>query len=159
MTVLRVLIDRKLDVSKGFLDELRPRGESAVFDYLLLPTTRSHQHPLIDWECVRSVEFPSSGIKKHLECSTDRCHGRLLRTWTNSVCSCMLENCLVETPHNGNLYCISEILHAIDGNSSFGLKKRGRFITYKEHYKQRLVNLSSYCPKIIGKILFRKILL
>lgn len=138
LTLLRVLIDHKLNKLSQVLGEIDRMHECAVFDYLLLPTTGgSHKNPSIDWECVVGAAYYPRRCKKHLDSSPP---ARLLRTFKDSVCTCLMENCLVITPHNDCIYCIHGIFDKLDGNSLLSLKN-GQVLTYKAYYQQRFVNL------------------
>lgn len=96
---------------------------SAVSDYLLLPSLGSTQNPQIHWECANSVLFPSQVLgDKHIDCCSTQGRKRNVNTKTGVVCSCMLENSLVCTPHNGNVYCITGFLDNLDCNSLLELR-------------------------------------
>lgn len=151
VTVLRVLIDQNLDKLLGVLVALRQRGGGAVFDYLLLPSAGSHQNPSINWNCVSSVQFLCRK-NSPVDCISARCHGLLLHTVKGSVCRCVLENCLVVTPHNNHVYCITGVMDNLNGNSTLCLRDGG-FITYIAYFKQRYVSLFYY-PEILGRSSF-----
>uniref|UniRef100_A0A5B6Z5E8 RNase III domain-containing protein n=1 Tax=Davidia involucrata TaxID=16924 RepID=A0A5B6Z5E8_DAVIN len=142
ITLFSILVNRNLKKLKGILDAFHLRNDLAVFDYLLLPSTRSHLHQnrgIIDWKCVRSVLFPGQNLcNNHTNDCLPEGHGRRrLHTKNGSVCSCMLENSLVHTPHNGSVFCITGILDDLDGNSL----KDGEAISYKQYYKRHGIEL------------------
>ncbi|TYI43273.1 hypothetical protein ES332_A01G156600v1 [Gossypium tomentosum] len=59
-------------------------------------------------------------------------------TWANPglVCTCMIKNSLVSTPHNGHTYIIDGLLNNINANSLLTLSDGG-VMTYKEYYEQQ----------------------
>ncbi|XP_019181103.1 PREDICTED: endoribonuclease Dicer homolog 2-like [Ipomoea nil] len=137
VTVFRVLLDRnlnKLDEALGGFN--RVDDGSAVIDYLLLPSIGPADDPLIDWKIISSALFSYQNPEdKHSHsCSRHGC--RPMHTKNGLLFSCLLENSLVWTPHNGHIYCIVGILDNLDGSSS--LKTGGKeSITYKEYYKKK----------------------
>ncbi|KAL3520480.1 hypothetical protein ACH5RR_018629 [Cinchona calisaya] len=137
VTIFRALLDHNLNKLQEALGGLHQKSECPVFDYLLLPSKVSCGNPLIDWKCVSSVLFTRENIPdKHMACCSTRGHRLYLHTKNGLVCCCMLENCLVFTPHNGYLYCITGILHDLNSNSLLELRN-GEFITYKSYYQNR----------------------
>ncbi|KAF8378092.1 hypothetical protein HHK36_029428 [Tetracentron sinense] len=126
ITVLRVLIDHNLTKLKDVVDRLHQGETLPVINYLLLPTTGCNQKSsVVDWDCVRSALFSSAvgnvGGGHMPYCSAKGCV-RWMQTKDGVVCSCMLVNSLVFTPHNGHIYCISGILDDLNGNSLLKLK-------------------------------------
>ncbi|KAL8532956.1 hypothetical protein ACS0TY_009280 [Phlomoides rotata] len=120
---------------KHNLDKLHNDGLT-MFNYLLLPFLSANDEISVDWKCIYAVLYPKrSSLNEH----TDRCssEGDRYRVHTKNglVCSCMLENALVCTPHNGHIYCTKGFLDGIDGNSCFN-PKNGESITYKDHFKK-----------------------
>ncbi|KAL8517842.1 hypothetical protein ACS0TY_009230 [Phlomoides rotata] len=120
---------------KHDLDKLHNDGLT-LFNYLLLPFLSSNDEISVDWKCICAVLYPKrSSLDEH----TDRCssEGDSYRVHTKNglVCSCMLENALVRTPHNGLIYCTKGFLDGIDGNSCFN-PKDGESITYKDYFKK-----------------------
>ena len=114
---------------------------SAVSDYLLLPSLGST--PEINWKCVNSLLFPSQALgDKHMDWCSTQDRKRSVNTKNGLVCSCMLENSLVFTPHNGYIYCVTGFLDKLDCNSLLGMRT-GESITYIEYYKKRFVQLAS----------------
>uniref|UniRef100_A0A2N9FEH6 Uncharacterized protein n=1 Tax=Fagus sylvatica TaxID=28930 RepID=A0A2N9FEH6_FAGSY len=90
-----------------------------------------HRPSIIDWDSVVSVIF---SCENHVvECSKGYAHS--VQTKDGPVCTCMLRNSLVYTPHNGNVYCITGIL-GLNGNALLTLRD-GRTITYKQYYEER----------------------
>ncbi|KAG6645299.1 endoribonuclease Dicer homolog 2-like isoform X1 [Carya illinoinensis] len=132
-TLLRVLIYHDL----GSLND-RMDGDilGAETDYLLLPATAKHQRPvIIDWPCINSVQFSYKKISEfHSNYSVPGC-ARSVQTKDGPVCTCLLQNSLVYTPHNGQVYCITGIL-GLNANSLLTLRD-GRIITYKKYYEER----------------------
>ncbi len=131
ITILRVLIDRNLNKLREVLDGLCLEDNLEI-DYLLLPGLGEHHRPsIIDWDSVVSVIF---SCENHVvECSKGYAHS--VQTKDGPVCTCMLRNSLVYTPHNGNVYCITGIL-GLNGNALLTLRD-GRTITYKQYYEER----------------------
>ncbi|KAK3028008.1 LOW QUALITY PROTEIN: hypothetical protein RJ639_040007, partial [Escallonia herrerae] len=135
ITILRVLLDHnwtKLEVLGASI----LRTDLAVLDYLLLPSTISSQKPFcIDWRSVSSVLFSCENMfNDHKYCSSRKACG--VHTNNGLVCRCMLENSLVYTPHNCNVYCIKGIFDNLDGNSLLE-QKHGEVISYKASYERR----------------------
>jgi endoribonuclease Dicer len=137
ITLLRVLKDHNLNNLKELLDG-DCSGDNIEIDYLLLPATGKDQRPLIDWECITSVHFSCEKFfESHLNCSLPKGYARCVQTKDGSVCTCMLRNSLVYTPHSGHVYCITGIL-GLNGNSLLKLRD-GRMVTYKKYYEDRYV--------------------
>ncbi|KAG5574730.1 hypothetical protein H5410_054864, partial [Solanum commersonii] len=106
----------------------------AVFDYLLLLSVGTL--PEIKSKCVNSLLFPSQVLRdKHMDWCSTQDRKRSVNTKTEVVCSCLLENSLVFTPHNGNIYCITGFLNNLDCNSLL-IMRTGESITYREYYKK-----------------------
>ncbi|XP_050384255.1 endoribonuclease Dicer homolog 2 [Argentina anserina] len=140
ITIFRIIMDHNLDKLKEALGGLCSGGNLG-FDYLLLPGIRVHQRPsIIDWQCVISVLFPDEEYRKeHIDCSLPR----VLRTKNGVLCTCMIRNSLVWTPHNGSLYCITGLLDEMNGNSLLRLSD-GTVLTYKQYYETKHgINLCS----------------
>ncbi|XP_076928332.1 endoribonuclease Dicer homolog 2-like [Bidens hawaiensis] len=134
MTVLRVLLDNSITKLNKYLRLGTKKNNIAVFDYLLFPSLGLNKSPLvIDWASVNSVVFPY--IKQH-NCSLMGKYHCQINTINGEVCSCLMENALVFTPHNGRVYCTTKRLVGLTGNSSLQLKE-GEAVTYKEYYKIR----------------------
>nr|GME01133.1 endoribonuclease Dicer homolog 2-like [Ipomoea batatas] len=134
--VFRVLLDRNLNKLDKALGRFNRVDGSAVIDYLLLPSIGPVDNPFIDWKIISSALF--SYVKpEHRHsyfCSRHGC--RPMHTKNGLLFSCLLENSLVWTPHNGNLYCVVGILDDLDGSSSFKIGGK-ESITYKEYYKKK----------------------
>ena len=141
VSVFRILRDPDLSKLQEVLAAVQSPIGSAVSDYLLLPSVGTP--PEINWQYVNSLLFPSQVLgDKHMDwCSTQgrRCS---VNTISEVVCSCMLENSLVCTPHNGRIYCINGFLENLDCNSLMGVRSE-ESITYREHYRKRFVQLAS----------------
>ncbi|KAL2526233.1 Endoribonuclease Dicer2 [Abeliophyllum distichum] len=113
------------------------RNDSVAFDYLLLPAQGPRQNIQIDWNCINSVLFRNnSSFDMHIGCSSPKGPGHLVHTKNGLVCTCVLENSLVYTPHNGFTYCITGTLGGLHGNSYLSLKD-GEKVTYKEFFEKR----------------------
>ncbi|KAK8567711.1 hypothetical protein V6N12_006288 [Hibiscus sabdariffa] len=131
MALFRVLMDRKAEKLKDVLCDLT-LGNSDI-DYLLLPSNYVDQDPAIDWFSVCSVLF--SYEKKvwnhHKNCN----NAGMIQTKSGQLCSCMIQNSLVSTPHDGHAYIINGFLNNLNANS---LLKRsdGSEMTYQEYYEQ-----------------------
>jgi endoribonuclease Dicer len=137
ITLLRVLIDHNLNNLKELLDG-DCSGDNIEIDYLLLPAIGKDVKSLIDWECITSVDFSCEKFcEYHLNCSLPKGYARCVQTKDGSVCTCMLRNSLVYTPHNGHVYCITGIL-GLNGNSLLKLRD-GRMVTYKKYFEERYV--------------------
>ncbi|XP_022864745.1 endoribonuclease Dicer homolog 2-like [Olea europaea var. sylvestris] len=108
-------------------------SDCVAFDYLLLPL----QGPLIDWNCIKSVLIQNNSLRDmHIDGSSPKCHGHLVHTKKGLVCTCMLQNSLVYTPHNGFMYCITGTLGDLDGNS-FLIQNDDEYVTYKEYNERK----------------------
>ncbi|KAL3355452.1 hypothetical protein AABB24_019498 [Solanum stoloniferum] len=135
VSIFRILLDRDLSILKDALAAVQSPIGSAVSDYLLLPSLGST--PEINWKCVNSLLFPSQVLgDKHMDWCSTQDRKRSVNTKTGVVCSCMLENSLVFTPHNGHIYCITGFLDNLDCYSLLGMRT-GESITYTEYYKKR----------------------
>ncbi|KAL8507745.1 hypothetical protein ACS0TY_018332 [Phlomoides rotata] len=118
-------------------DEHSGRNGSTMFNYLFLPSVCSHDNISIDWKCISAVLYPkNSSEDDHANCCSSRGYEHLVHTKGGLVCSCMLENALVCTPHNGYMYCTKGTLHGMNGNTYFSTRD-GEYITYKNYYQQR----------------------
>ncbi|KAI3470366.1 hypothetical protein Pfo_027029 [Paulownia fortunei] len=136
ITLFRVLLDHNLNKLHED-DQYSERNGSAVFNYLLLPSLRSHQNISIDWKCINSVLYPKNASwHKCTDCLSNRGYGHHMHTKNGLVCCHMLENSLVCTPHNDFLYCITGTLAGFDGNTYLVLRD-GESVTYKKYYEQR----------------------
>lgn len=147
-------MDHNLNKLEEVLDGLCLGGNVGV-DYLLLPGTKVPQRPLIiDWKCITSVLFPCEEYSRdHVDCSLPN----WIYTKSGVVCTCMIQNSLVCTPHNGTLYCITGLLGELNGNSLLSLRD-GRALTYKKYYGERSVFFFPYplCLHVINEPVFPK---
>ncbi|KAK4707858.1 hypothetical protein R3W88_028783 [Solanum pinnatisectum] len=135
VSVFRILLDRDMSILQDALAAVQLPIGSAVPDYLLLPSLGST--PEINWICVNSLLFPSQVLgDKHMDWCSTQDRKRSVNTKTGVVCSCMLENSLVFTPHNGHIYCITGFLDNLDCYSLLCMRT-GESITYTEYYKKR----------------------
>ncbi|XP_012441319.1 endoribonuclease Dicer homolog 2 [Gossypium raimondii] len=131
LAVFQVLMDRKAEKFAEVLCD-HTFGNNSEIDYLLLPSNYVGQSPLIDWLSVTSVTFSyEKAWKNHVNCNAG-----MIQTKSGLVCTCMVQNSLVSTPHNGHAYIISGLLTNINANSLLRLSD-GRLMTYKEYYEQR----------------------
>ncbi|KAG7967635.1 hypothetical protein I3843_08G108800 [Carya illinoinensis] len=129
-TLLRVLIHHDL---KSLNERMDGDILGAETDYLLLPATAKHQRPeIIDWPCVNSVLFScKKNVESHLNCSLPEGCARIVQTKDGPVCTCLLQNSLVYTPHTDQMYCTTGILE-LNANS-----RRGKINSYKKYYEER----------------------
>jgi hypothetical protein len=79
--------------------------------------------------------------EEHFNCSRNG-NAHVVQTKCGPVCACVLQNSLVCTPHNGNIYCITGVFEDLNGNSLLKMGDGGA-ITYKEYFAKR------YCSFII----------
>ncbi|KAL5723260.1 hypothetical protein ACHQM5_006678 [Ranunculus cassubicifolius] len=142
ISVLRLLIDRNMNKLADSISSLQENVTLPRVTYLLLPSINTNRKsPVIDWDCVSSF-IPTTAacsrdnmLKLHKKSCFGRNHVHCIRTYDKVVCRCMLVNSLVVTPHNGYVYCISDILDELDGNSL--LKSNKEAHTYKDHYRSK----------------------
>ena len=125
VTILRLLLDRSTDKLATVLDKLCLEDDLEI-DYLLLPALAIEQRPTVDWSSISSVNPFRFTCKNHT-----------LNIWTKNglVCSCILKNSLVCTPHNGKLYIATGIMD-LDGNSLLNMRDGG-VTTYKKYFGQK----------------------
>ncbi|KAI5446796.1 hypothetical protein KIW84_014585, partial [Lathyrus oleraceus] len=95
-------------------------------DYLLLPSITIEQTPVVDWLTINSVH-PSM-----IECAH---HKANIHTEKGLVCSCILRNALICTPHNGRTYITTDIME-LNGNSPLEVRD-GEVTSYKKYFKQK----------------------
>ncbi|CAI9090837.1 OLC1v1025698C1 [Oldenlandia corymbosa var. corymbosa] len=137
VAVLRLLLDRNLKKLCEALDSLHQNKESVFFDYLLLPVTGTQQHRSINWEYIKSVQLHHEEISnQHLDSCVAKGLGHFVNTINGLVCRCILETCLVCTPHNGFLYCITGTLDNLNGNSMLELRTGGS-ISYTSYFRKK----------------------
>ncbi|XP_031388051.1 endoribonuclease Dicer homolog 2 isoform X2 [Punica granatum] len=145
-TLLSVLVEHNVTKLVEVLNSFNS-GNSPGIDYLILPLKSGYPNEgTVDWEPVASVLFPSaevsnspsSGSNVSNEHIKGCCfHGRsCLVTKDGPVCSCLLQNSVVYTPHNGRIYCISGFLNSLNANSKLNMRD-GSSVTYKQYYKER----------------------
>ncbi|KAL9427016.1 hypothetical protein AB3S75_033741 [Citrus x aurantiifolia] len=131
IALFRVIMDHNLDKLNEILKGLRLWNNLEI-DYLLLPASEQ----LIDWEPVASLSFPCDiGLKHHKNCST-MSNARVVQTKSGPLCTCMIHNSVVCTPHSGQIYYITGVLGHLNANSLF-TRNDGSAITYKKHYEER----------------------
>jgi endoribonuclease Dicer len=135
ITLFRVLLDHSVENLMEALNGLHLR-DGVALDYLLVPSTHSHETSLIDWEVIRSVNLTSHEVlEKHENCSTNGA-SRILHTKDGLFCTCVVQNALVYTPHNGYVYCTKGVLNNLNGNSLLTKRNSGDQ-TYIEYYEER----------------------
>ncbi|XP_010485668.1 PREDICTED: endoribonuclease Dicer homolog 2-like isoform X2 [Camelina sativa] len=135
ITLFRVLLDQSVENLMEALDGLHLR-DGVALDYLLVPSTYSHETSLIDWAVIRSVNLTChKALEKHLNCSTNGA-SRLLHTKDGLFCTCVVQNALVYTPHNGYVYCTNGILNNLNAKSLLTKRETGDK-TYIEYYEKR----------------------
>ncbi|XP_061339730.1 endoribonuclease Dicer homolog 2-like isoform X2 [Gastrolobium bilobum] len=120
VTILRILVDNNMDK----LATAVPVDKycDLEIDYLLLPARRQ----VVDWLCISSVN-PSNFTCDY--------HARNISTKNGPVCTCVLKNALVCTPHNGNVYITTDIMN-LHGNSLLELR-HGELTTYKKYFEKK----------------------
>lgn len=134
ISVLAMLIHKDFNQLTEAISRLNMTHSYLDFAYLLLPLVGGK----IDWHCVKAAVFSVDMVEVHS--SEHRCSPtgktRWMQTTEGIICSCMLRNSIVYTPHNGKFYCITDILDDLNGNSIIKLKG-GENVTYKEYYSTR----------------------
>ena len=132
MMVLTILRDQSIMKLKNFFDALRVKN--AHCDYLLLPSNGLHKNRVvIDWKSVGSVLFR---FENTANCSLTNDNHQKVHTKNGLICSCLVENALVCTPHNGRLYCTTKRFVDLNGKSAMQTREGG-VITYTDYYKKR----------------------
>ncbi|KAK2658225.1 hypothetical protein Ddye_004758 [Dipteronia dyeriana] len=140
-TLFRVLLDHSVNNLTEVLDGFQ-LGNNLEIDYLLLPSTSSHQ-PLIDWDSVVSVKLSNNNVN-----SSFKCNECVAKAKSVVLSTCLIQNSLVYTPHNGCIYFITGILKHLNANSHLRLRDGG-VITYKQYYETRYVlNICSIYVKL-----------
>ncbi|KAI3750881.1 hypothetical protein L2E82_21772 [Cichorium intybus] len=137
MTVLRVLIDRNITKLKKSIDSSKFKNDDVAYDYLLLPSAGPHKAPMIvEWKAVRAAMFSyERAVNERMCCLMNHNHQKV-HTKNGLVCSCFMQNSLVYTPHNGRIYCTTQKLLGLNGNSPLEINE-GEVVTYKSYYKTR----------------------
>ncbi|XP_015960524.2 endoribonuclease Dicer homolog 2 isoform X2 [Arachis duranensis] len=122
VTILRLLLDHNMEKLRS-ADQLCSEGDPEI-DYLLLPIHK--QRLSVDWSSINSL-YPSKFA----------CGNHSLNVWTKNgrVCTCMLRNALVYTPHNDHFYITTDIT-CLNGNSHLNLR-HGAITTYKKYFIQK----------------------
>ncbi|KAF4391118.1 hypothetical protein F8388_009540 [Cannabis sativa] len=137
VVLLKILLDHKLNNLSEILD-LVHLSDTPVIDYLLLPATSPNQRSsVIDWDSVTSVLFSSDKFRKnHRKCNSRKISSCGMYTKSGLVCTCMIKNSLVYTPHNGHVYYITDILNEMNGHSVLKLRDN-KSTTYKNYFEVR----------------------
>uniref|UniRef100_A0A1J3CVJ0 Endoribonuclease Dicer-like protein 2 n=1 Tax=Noccaea caerulescens TaxID=107243 RepID=A0A1J3CVJ0_NOCCA len=132
VTLFRVLLDRSVENLMKALEGLHLR-DGVALDYLLLPSTHEHGTSLINWEVIRSVNLtcPKAG-ERHMDCSAKDA-SRTIHTKDGLFSTCVVQDALVYTPHNGYVYCTKGVLNNLNANSLMTNSNQ----TYIKHYKKR----------------------
>ncbi|XVF02332.1 hypothetical protein REPUB_Repub04eG0166500 [Reevesia pubescens] len=131
IAVFRVLMDGKTEKLAEVLSDLRS-GNNSDIDYLLLPSNYLGQNPVIDWLSVSSASFSYGKVwEDHVNCNAG-----MIQTKSGLLCTCMIQNSLVCTPHNDRAYIINGFLNNLNANSLLRLSD-GSVLTYKEYYERR----------------------
>ncbi|KAJ1420894.1 Ribonuclease III domain [Sesbania bispinosa] len=125
VTVLRILVDHNLDKLATVLDKCCLKDDLEI-DYLLLPAIAKKHRPAVDWLAINSVN-PSKFTCEY--------HASNIRTKSGLVCTCIMQNALVCTPHNGYIYITTGVME-LDGNSPLELRGGG-VTTYKKYFEQK----------------------
>ncbi|CAH2055216.1 unnamed protein product [Thlaspi arvense] len=135
ITLLRVLLDHSVNNLMEALNGLHLR-DGVGLDYLLLPSTHEHETSLVNWEVIRSVNLTChTASERHVGCSA-KCASRILHTKHGLRCTCVVQNALVYTPHNGYVYCTKGVLNNLNANSLLTKRSSGHQ-TYMEYYEKR----------------------
>ena len=146
VTLLKLLLDHKLNNLSEIRDQCQ-LPDAIEIDYLLFPATPRNLRPaVIDWGSVTSVLFSCEKFRRdHINCYSSKANSRI-HTKSGLVCTCMIKNSLVYTPHNGHAYYITGILNDMNGNSLLKLRNKS-VITYKKYYevKYALLSFSTSC--------------
>lgn len=124
ITLFRVLLDHSVENLVASLDGLHQR-DGVALDYLLVPSTPEQKSSLIDWEVIRSVNLTSrEPWERHVDCSAKDA-SCILHTKDELFCTCVLQNALVYTPHNGYVYCTRGVPSNLNANSILTKRKSG----------------------------------
>uniref|UniRef100_A0A1D1Z5R2 Endoribonuclease Dicer 2 n=1 Tax=Anthurium amnicola TaxID=1678845 RepID=A0A1D1Z5R2_9ARAE len=145
--ILSILIHQNFNKGQDTIHCSYSKDASSAVTYLILPSILCKQKFCINWDCVASP--------KTWNCSLGgSCHQIQMKN--AAICSCVVENSLVYTPHNGYVYCITSISDKYNGNSHMA-KRSGESLTYMEYYKSRH-GISLMWPNesfLIGRHLFK----
>lgn len=137
ITLFRVLLDHNVENLMEALDGLHIR-DGVALDYLLLPSTHSHGKSPIDWAVIRSVNLTcQKAWEKHVNCSAKGA-SCILHTKDGLFCSCVVQDALVYTPHNGYVYCTKGVLNNLNAKSLL-TKRTSVDQTYIEYYEKRYI--------------------
>ncbi|KAK4770728.1 hypothetical protein SAY87_031260 [Trapa incisa] len=164
--VLSLLIDHSIQKSVELLRNYKPDHLPAV-DYLVLPlldqdNAYQKRKVIIDWTTITSVIFPAAGGSSAVDpnmhvasCNSEESY--VVVTKDGPVCSCLLHNSVIYTPHNGVVYCITGFSDELNANSDMPVMRDGSTKTYKEHFKDRH-NIDLCCEDqwfVKGRHIFR----
>ncbi|XP_042383496.1 endoribonuclease Dicer homolog 2a-like [Zingiber officinale] len=139
------------DYSK-LMDSLHKNQISTAIAYLLVPLVGGR----VDWQCVKSSFFHMGIVKDTAHSCVSKGSYSLVQTMSGHTCSCMLQHCIVYTPHSGKFYCVNGFLSDLNINSTFMLKD-GRVLSYKEYFQSRhdVVLTCENQPLLSGRHLFK----
>ena len=105
--------------------------------YLLLPLKENHKSssPPIDWNCIENltsdVEYiPSDGVPPEIPGSS------LVRLCDGYVSVDHVINSVVQTVHNGCIYCARELIPNLTAESPMVMKDP-RYSSYSDYYDQK----------------------
>ncbi|XP_057867129.2 endoribonuclease Dicer homolog 2 isoform X2 [Cryptomeria japonica] len=134
VTVLGLLMDQKLDKLN---ERINKTGKPNMM-YLLLPvlnTTFQGLASSIDWACIKKASFHE--IQSHEKISNN--NRNCVHTAFGTLPLEMLQNSLVETPHNGRLYYVTDVSKDLNANSTMVSAKVtiGQMKTYIQHFREQ----------------------
>lgn len=174
VTVFRLLIDNKLDkLSEGIDLHYETEISKKHMMYLLLPLLNIITSPkldlsLIDWTCIKNaacIDLVKGGNTRNARhshnnhCILENKQENLIQTACGMVPVDMLEDSIVETPHNGMVYCILDILKNLNAASPLVSEKSTskEIRTYTEHFRNRHgITLHYQCqPLLSARPLFK----
>ncbi|GLJ06775.1 hypothetical protein SUGI_0047890 [Cryptomeria japonica] len=113
VTVLGFLMDQKLDKLN---ERINKTGKPNMM-YLLLPmlnTTFQGLASSIDWACIKRASFHEIQSHEKISNNSRNC----VHTAFGTLPLEMLQNSLVETPHNGRLYYVTDVSKDLNANST-----------------------------------------
>ncbi|KAJ0973480.1 hypothetical protein J5N97_021439 [Dioscorea zingiberensis] len=131
VSVLGILIHHDVGKFVSALNNLHQNDNCATVAYLLLPSNGRK----IDWVCINSATFSMEKIGDHSTRFCSSCQrAHWLQIKDGSLCSCIIRNSIVYTPHSGRFYYITGILDKLNANSTM---KDKAVLTYKEYFYSR----------------------
>jgi endoribonuclease Dicer len=132
-TILSLLINKDHSEVSDVIKDFHELQVSVGVVYLLLPSVSGK----VDW-C--NIKFSASPVYDEATGKNIRhCHAckdaHLLQTKDGPFCTCILQNCVVYTPHNETFYNVTGFLD-LNANSLLHLKD-GSAVSYTEYFKTR----------------------